>query len=108
MKSTRGSKKKPTNDDLANISKAIFELMKHHNIPPTENPFSYQWVVNCVLYSVVTAFLLPKGWKKQGPRRLRRLDNGRGKRDYVAEVGEIRKKISTAKVELDCVGINGK
>lgn len=90
------------------ISKAIVELMKQHNISPTENPFSYQWTANCVLYSVVTVFLLQKGRKKQGPRRLRLVDNGRSKRDYVAEVGEIRKKISIAKAGLDRVRINGK
>ena len=60
-----------------------------------------------VMYSVVTVFLLQKGWKK-GPRRLKRVDNGGGKTDYVAEVGEIRKKISIAKAELDRVRINGK
>ena len=84
------------------------ELMKQYNISPTENPFSYQWIANCVLYSVVTVFLLQKGWKKQGPGRPRRVDNGRGKRDYMAEVGEIRKKISFAKAELDRVRNNGK
>ena len=42
------------------------ELMKQCKVSPTDNPFSYLWVANCVLYSVVTAFLLYKGWKKQG------------------------------------------
>ena len=82
--------------------------MQQHHISPTENPFSYQWVANSVLYSVVTVFLLQKGWKKQGPRSLRRVDNGRGKRDYVAQVGDIRKKISIAKAELERVRIKGK
>ena len=101
-------KEKPTNNDLVNINRAIVELMQQHHISPTENPFSYQWVANSVLYSVVTVFLLQKGWKKQGPRSLRRVDNGRGKRDYMAQVGEIRKKISIPKAELERVRINGK
>ena len=64
-------KEKPSNNDLGNIKKAIVELMKqHYNFPP-ENPFSYQWIADSVLFSVVTVFLLQKGWKKQGPRSLR-------------------------------------
>ena len=48
-------KEKPTNNDLDNINKAIVDQMKQYNISPTENPFSYQWVANCVLYSVEEA-----------------------------------------------------
>ena len=51
-------------------------------------------------------FLLQKGWKKQVPRS--RVGNGRGKKDYVAQVGEIRKTISIAKAKLERVRINGK
>ena len=69
-------KEKPTNNDLVNINRAIVELMQQHHISPTENPFSYHWVANSVLYSVVTVFLLQKEWKKQGPRSLRRVDKG--------------------------------
>ena len=66
-----GIKEKPSNNDLGNIKKAIVELMKQHYNSPPENPFSYQWIADCVLFSVVTTFLLQKGWKKQGPRSLR-------------------------------------
>ena len=83
----------------------IVQLMQQHHISPTENPFSYQWVANSVLYSVVTVLLLQKGWEKED---LRSVDNGRGKRDYMAQVGEIRKKILIAKAELERVRINGK
>ena len=62
-------------------------------------------MANSVLYSVVTVFLLQKGWKREGPRSV---DNGRGKRDYMAQVGEIRKKILIAKAELERVRINRK
>ena len=101
-------KEKPTNKDLGSINKAIVELMQQHHISPTENPFSYQWVANSVLYSVVTVFLLQKGWKKQGPRRLRHVDNGRVKRDYVAQVREMGKEISIEKAKLERVRNNGK
>lgn len=101
-------KVKFTNNDLDNINKAIVELLKQHNIFPTKNQFSYQWTPKCVLYSVGIVFLLQKRWKKQGPRRPKRIDNGRAKRDYVAQMGEIRKKTSIAKAELDRVRINGK
>ena len=50
-------KEKPRNNDLGKINKAIVELMQQHHISPTENPFSYQWVANSVLYSTVTVFL---------------------------------------------------
>ena len=33
----------------------------------TQNPFGFLWLANCILYSVVCAFLLMTGWKKQGP-----------------------------------------
>lgn len=92
-------KEKPTNNDLGKINKAIVEVMQQHHISPTENPFSY---------SVVTVFLLQKGWKKQEPRGLMCVDNGRGKRDYVAQVGEIRRRILIAKAEWERMRINGK
>ena len=101
-------KEKPTNNDLDNINKAIVELMKQYNISLTENPFSHQRIANCVLYSVITVFLLQKGWKKQGPRRPRCVDNRRGKRDYMAKAGEISKRISITKTKLDRVRINKK
>ena len=36
------------------------ELMKQCRASPTDN----LWIANCVLYSVVTAFVFHKGWKK--------------------------------------------
>ena len=60
---------------------------------PRENPFSYLWIANCVPYSVVMAFLLNKGWKKQrsgtsgGARKQQKW-----KREYEERVLEVRKQ----------------
>ena len=51
-------KERPTKRDLDNINQTITEIMKQAS--PGENPFSYLWTANCVLYSVVVAFLLNK------------------------------------------------
>ena len=58
-------KKRLTKSDLNNTNKTITELMKQHQVSPRVNPFSYLWIANYVLYSVVSVFLLNKGWKKQ-------------------------------------------
>ena len=37
-----------------------------NNAPdPAQNPFVFLWLANCVIYSVVVAFLVIKGWKKK-------------------------------------------
>ena len=54
-------KERPKKRDLNNINQTITEIMKQAS--PGENPFSYLWIANCVLYSVIVAFLLNKGWK---------------------------------------------
>ena len=68
---------------------------------PRENPFSYLWIANCVLYSVVIAFVSNKGWKKQrsGTSGAARKQQKR-KREYDERVLEVRQKISIAEVEL--------
>ena len=37
--------------------------MKQNVINPLENPFSYLLLENCVIYSIVVAFLLLKCWE---------------------------------------------
>ena len=75
--------------------------MKQHQVSPREIPFSYLWIANCVFYSVVIAFLLNKGWKKQrsgtagGARKQQKW-----KLEYEERVVEVRKKISIAQAEL--------
>ena len=94
-------KERPTKGDLNNINLIIIKLMEQHQVSPRENPFSYLWIANCVLYSVVMAFLLNKGWKKQrsgtsgGARK-----QHKWKREYEKRVLEVRKKISIAEAEL--------
>ena len=41
--------------------------MARKEVTPTQNPFCFLWLANCVLYSVVCSFFLLKEWKKQGP-----------------------------------------
>ena len=57
-------KERPTKRDLDNINHTIAELMKQNQASPGEYRFRYLWIAICVLYSVVVAFLLNKGWKK--------------------------------------------
>ena len=101
-------KERPTKHDLDNINQTITEIMKQAS--PGENPFSYLWIANCVLYSVVVAFLLNKGWKKQrsGWKKQRSGTPAGGaskqqewKRVYEKRVVEVRKKISIAQAELE-------
>ena len=85
------TKGKPTTSDIRNINNAITEMMQRNNISPTENPFEYLWIANCVLYSVVTAFLLAKGWKKQGPRTERSGErNNRNGRAFMRRKSRLR------------------
>ena len=57
------TKKRPTNQDIININAAIEQLMKQNDVinapDPAQNPFL--WLANCVIYSVVVAFLVLKG-----------------------------------------------
>ena len=61
------TKETPSTKDLEEINQAIKLLMERYEVTPTQNPFGFLWLANCALYSVVCAFLLMKGWKKQGP-----------------------------------------
>ena len=94
-------KERPTKNDLNNINQSIMELMKQHQVFPREIPFSYLWIANCVFYSVVIAFLLNKGWKKQrsgtagGARKQQKW-----KLAYERRMVEVKKKISIAQAEL--------
>ncbi|PFX31281.1 Polycomb protein Scm [Stylophora pistillata] len=103
-------KEKPTKRDLDNINQALPELMRQQKVLPTDNPFTYLWIASCVLYSVVIAFLLYKGWKKKGPKRPSAGESKQQKRRrlYVEKVCEIRKQISIAKAEVDRLKENRK
>ena len=100
----------PTKGDHENINKVITELMKQCRVSPTDNPFSYLWIANCVLYSVVTAFLLYKGWKKQGSGKSSKHKSKRSKcqKAYEEKAVCLRKKISMAKSEIERLKENRK
>ena len=97
------TKGKPINGDLENINKVIMELMKQCRVSPKDNPFSYLWIANCVLYSVVTAFLLHKGWKKQGSNNssVHKRKKSKWQIVYKGKAGSIWKRISITKAETD-------
>ena len=68
-----------------------------------------QRLINCVLYSVVAAFLLLRGWKRDPKDKSdkQRVYNGETwKKKYLDEMGEIRKKISIASAEVNRVKEN--
>ena len=91
------TKETPSTKDLEEINQAIKLLMERYEVTPTQNPFGFLWLANCALYSVVCAFLLMKGWKKQGPIKR---DNPQDrkeklKRIYDQEVVKIRSNQKT-------------
>ena len=57
------TKETPSTKHLEEINQAIKLLMERYEVTPTQNPFGFLWLANCVLYSVVGAFLLMKGCK---------------------------------------------
>ena len=63
------AKKRGTNQDIININEAIEQPMKQNDVngvaDPAQNPFVFLWLANCVIYSVLVAFLVMKGWKKK-------------------------------------------
>ena len=56
------TKERPTNKDLANKNMVVLNVMDKRRA--NQNAFQVLWVVNCIVYSVVTAFLLLKEQKK--------------------------------------------
>ena len=61
------TKKRRKNQDIININAAIEQLMKQNDVnsapEPARKPFVFLWLANCVMYSVVVAFLVMKGWE---------------------------------------------
>ena len=61
-------KQRLTRTEVKNINAAIDVLMRReveHSMDPTTNPLGHLWMANCILYAVVAAFLINKGWKKE-------------------------------------------
>ena len=74
------------------------------------DPFWTLWIINCILYSAVSAFLLTKEWKKQTDetQQVKRKMSNKADEEFVRQVGELRKKISTAPAELERLRLNRK
>ena len=84
--------------------------MGSYEVTPTHNPFCFLWLANCVVYSVVCASLLMKGWKKEGPIKTDKPQDRKEKlkRIYDQEAGKIRKQLSFAKAEIERLKENRK
>ena len=60
------TKERLTKADISNINAVAIELLKSGTpVNPSENPFRYLWLVNCILYSVVVALYISKGLEKR-------------------------------------------
>ena len=107
-------KQRPTRMDVKNINAAIDVLMRReveHSIDPTTNPFGYLWMANCILYSVVAAFLINKRWKKESGIKVQKKRKTIGqtmKEAFLTQATELRKRISIATAELDRIKKNKK
>ena len=104
------TKETPSPKELEEINQAVKLLMERYEVTPTQSPFGFLWLANCVLYSVVCAFLLMKGWKKQVPIKAERSQDTKEKlkRIYDQEAGKIRKQLSIAKAEIERLKENRK
>ena len=85
-------------------------LMERYEVTPTQNPSCFLCLANCVIYSVVCAFLLMKGWTKQGPMKTDKQQdrNGKLKRIYDQKEGKISKQLSFAKAKIERLKENRK
>ena len=101
-------KQRPTQADINNINLAVNEIVnreqQQHSINPNRNPFEYLWMINCILYAVVVAFLFYKKWKKPAGakgQKERKTQSQKLKDAYISRATELRRKISIAKAELE-------
>ena len=105
-------KQKPTKTDITNVNTTIDLLVKQHlssiQNRSTLDVFWKLWIVNSILYSVVTALLLTKGWKKQSNGVKKRETSRKMESEYIQLASELRKKISIAKAELGRIQENRK
>ena len=98
-----------------NINLAVNEIVnreqQQHSINPNRNPFEYLWMINCILYAVVVAFLFYKKWKKPAgakAQKERKTQSQKLKDAYISKATELRRKISIAKAELERIEANKK
>ena len=75
-------KQRPTQADINNINLAVNEIVNREqqqlSINPNRNPFEYLWMINCILYAVIVAFL-EELELKNGRNRLELKDKKNGK-----------------------------
>lgn len=109
-------KQRPTQADINNINLVVSEMIvnreqQQHSINPNRKPFQYLWMINCILYAVVVAFLFYKKWKKPAEtkgQKERKTQSQKMKDAYIAKATELRRKISIAKAELERIKANKK
>ena len=78
---------------------------------PSKNPFGYLWMINCIVYSAVAAFLVQKGWKKQNGKRGnvgRSEFSAKAKEMFEDQACQIRANLSKAKAEVERIKSNRK
>ena len=108
-------KQRPTQADINNINLVVSEIVnreqQQHSINPNRKPFEYLWMINCILYAVIVAFLFYKKWKKPAEtkgQKERKTQSQKMKDAYIAKATELRRKISIAKAELERIKANKK
>ena len=101
-------KQRPTQAAINNINLAVNEIVnreqQQHSINPSRNTFEYLWIISCILYAVVVAFLFYKKWKKPAGakgQKERKTQSQKLKDAYISRATELRRKISIAKAELE-------
>ena len=57
-------KQRPTQADINNINLVVSQIVnreqQQHSVNPNRKPFEHLWMINCILYAVVVAFLFYK------------------------------------------------
>ena len=57
------TKRKPSKNEIQDVNNVMATMINENKLSPTTNPFGFISLANGVLYSVVVAFLLLKGWQ---------------------------------------------
>ena len=106
------SMQRPTGVDVRDVNTAVNELIKRSDVPdPSKNPFGYLWMINCIVYSVVAALFVQKGWKKQVGKRDkvgRPEFSAKAKELFEDQACKIRVNQSKAKAEIERIKSNRK
>ena len=93
------TKERPSLKDLENIKTVVSEMMNNRRV--NGKAFQSIWIVSCIVYSVVIAFLLLKGWKKEINYCSTSKTEDDIKNKYLREANQMRKELSVAKAEFE-------